>query len=311
MKDIAISIINFNTATYTIACIDSILSHTSKEISYDIIVVDNNSELEDYFFLEQNLQQQENIILHRSPINTGFGGGHMQSIPFVNATYFLCLNNDSIFLNDCLHHLKNHLDTHPKVGLATAQNFDEHGRFVPSFHHYKTFWKLLLGKSALEKINPLKFPKRKKEYTTAQRITSPNGAFMFFRTSTFSQIGGFDTNIFLYSEEMDLAKKLEKINIEAALVPQAKFEHFQGKSSGTSKTMNREAMLSELYVLRKHYSFWHYKTVQVYYIATLPFKPRKWHLFPVILRGDSLKYSLKQKQTIRILTSKEQPKQTT
>jgi hypothetical protein len=62
-------------------------------------------------------------------------------------------------------------------------------------------------------------------------------------------------------------------------------------------------MLSELYVLKKHYSFLHYKAVQLYYILTLPFKPRKWYLFPVILWGNSLKHSLKQQQVIRFLPS--------
>lgn len=301
MTDVAISIINYNTARYTIACIDSIIAHTSKDLNYAIIVVDNNSEPDDFRYLVDNLQDQKNITLHRSPINKGFGGGHMESLPFVDARYFLCLNNDSIFLNDCLTHLTQYLDTHPKVGLATAQNFDEHGNFSPSFHHYKTFWKLLLGKKTLERINPVKFPKRNKAYKKAIRITSPNGAFLFFRTQCFSEIGGFDTNLFLYSEEMDFAKKLEKIAVEAALVPQARFQHFQGKSSETSKAISKEAMLSELYVIKKHYSFLHYKIVQLYYMVTLPFKPRKWFLLPVIIKGVSLKYSLKQKQTIRFL----------
>ena len=55
--------------------------------------------------------------------------------------------------------------------------------------------------------------------------------FYFLGASTFAEIGGFDTNLFLYSEEMDFAKKLEKTAFEAALVPQARFQHFQGKSS--------------------------------------------------------------------------------
>ena len=98
MKDVAISIINYNTAKYTIACIDSIIAHTSKDLAFDIIVIDNNSEPDDFDYLRNNLQVQENITLHRSPINKGFGGGHMESLPYVNAKYFLCLNNDSIFL---------------------------------------------------------------------------------------------------------------------------------------------------------------------------------------------------------------------
>ena len=66
MKDVAISIINYNTAKYTIACIDSIITHTSKDLTFDIIVIDNNSEPNDFNYLRDNLQVQELSLIHIS-----------------------------------------------------------------------------------------------------------------------------------------------------------------------------------------------------------------------------------------------------
>jgi GT2 family glycosyltransferase len=301
MKDVAVIMINYNTSKYTLECIQTVIAKTSEVISYEIIVVDNNSELSDYQNLKEHFPKQTNISLHRSFINTGFGGGNMFGAQFAKARYLLFLNNDALLKNDCLHILHQFMEEHQKVGVCTAQNYNEDGKFVPSFDHDKGIRRLLFGRSFQEKINPKKYPKRKQEYTSPIEVNWVSGAFLFFRIDAFEKIGGFDTNIFLYWEEMDLCSRLRKKRYNSALVPQAAILHYQQKSSGFSKAINKEAMLSELYVLKKHYSLLHYKVMQIYYIFTLPFKPEEWYLFPIVLRGGSLKHSLKQQQTIRFL----------
>jgi GT2 family glycosyltransferase len=303
MKQVAVIIINFNTSKYTLGCIQSVIAKTSEAISYEIIVVDNNSELSDYKNLKEHFPKQPNIMLHRSHINTGFGGGNMFGAQFASARYLLFMNNDALLKNDCLSILHEFMEDNQKVGVCTAQNYDEHDRFVPSFDHNKGLRRLLFGRSFLEKINPKVYPNRKKEYTAPLEVNWVNGAFLFFRNTAFQKIGGFDTNIFLYCEELDLSHRLVKQGYSSVLVPQAKILHYQSKSSGISNTINKEAMLSELYVNKKHNSFLHYKMIQLYYLVALPFKPKKWHLLPVILKGCSLKHSLKQKQTLRFLPS--------
>ena len=301
MKDIAVIMINYNTSKYTLECIQAVITKTSEVISYEIIVVDNNSELSDYQKLKENFPKQSNISLHRSFINTGFGGGNMFGAQFAKARYLLFLNNDALLKNDCLNISYRFMEEHQKVGVCTAQNFNENDEFVPSFDHDKGMRRLLFGRSFQEKMNPKKYPKRKHEYTSPIEVSWVSGAFLFFRKDAFEKIGGFDTNIFLYWEEMDLGRRLRKNGYSSVLVPEAAFLHYQQKSSGFSKAINKEAKLSELYVLKKHYSFLHYKVIQIYYIFTLLFKPGEWYLLPVVWRGGSLKHSLKQQQTIRFL----------
>ena len=103
MFDIAVILINYNSSEHSINCIRSIIEKTSKNLNYQIIITDNCSEKEDYlklksFCVEVNFP---NLELHRSNINSGFGGGNMFGVQFANANYLAFLNNDTLLKNDC------------------------------------------------------------------------------------------------------------------------------------------------------------------------------------------------------------------
>jgi GT2 family glycosyltransferase len=298
MKDVAIIMINYNSSKYTLESIEAILAKTSVNISYEIIVVDNNSKLSDYKTLKDNFPKQEHISLHRSIVNTGFGGGNMHGVQFANAKYILFLNNDAMLLNDCLSILYHYMEQNPTIGVCTAQNYNEHNKLVPSFDHNKGLRRLIFGRGFLEKSNPKVYPKRKKEYIQPIEANWVNGAFLFFSSEAFSKIGGFDTNIFLYWEEMDICHRLRKFNYKATLVPEAKILHYQGVSIGVSKPINKESYISYLYVIRKNYGYLKYLVVRKYLLFVILFKPKKWHLLPVICKSNSQAESLKHKQQI-------------
>lgn len=305
MYDVAVIIINYNSTDYTLKCIAAVLDKTNANLSYQVIVVDNNSNLSEYKKLKShfpaclpNGTEKDNITLHRSTINTGFGGGNMFGAQFTNANYLLFLNNDAMLLNDGLSLLKDFMLTHPKVGVCTAQNYDEHNNFVPSFDHNKGLRRLLFGRSFLEKNDPKKYPKRKREYTQPLEVNWVNGAFLFFSKEAFEAVGGFDTNIFLYFEEMDICQRLLNHGYKTMLVPKAKILHYQGVSIGRSRLLNKEGYISYLYVIRKNYGFGKYLLIKWYLSLVLLLKPKKWYLLPVILKSNALSCSLKQQQKI-------------
>ncbi len=299
MKDISIVIINYNTATYTLECINSVIKFTDNTLSYEIVVVDNNSKPEDFSHLQKNFPTQDNISLHRSVINTGFGGGNMFGAQFTNGKYILFLNNDAMLLNDCLSILHNYMEQHPKVGVTTAQNYDEHNHHVISFDHDKGIRKLLLGRSFLEKNWAEQFPKRKTAYTEPVSVNFVNGAFMFFKREAFEAVGGFDTNIFLYFEEMDICFRLRQKGYTSVLVPEAKILHYQGVSTGVSEAISKEGMISHLYVIKKNYSHAKYLFIRTYFCLSFLIKPKKWFMLSLVWKGAHLSKSLKQQQQIR------------
>ena len=298
MKDVSVIIINYNTSKYTLDCIKSVIELTDKALNFEIIVIDNNSETDDYLHLKNSFPKVNNAYLHRSPINTGFGGGNMLGVQFANANYLLFLNNDAFLQNDCLSILFKYMQSNPNVGVSTAQNYDEHNKHVISFDHDKGIRKLFFGRSFLEKTFSKTYPKRKKEYTKPVAVNFINGAFMFFRSDVFAKVGGFDTNIFLYFEEMDICYRMRKLNYKSVLVPEAKITHYQGVSTGTSKLISTEGLLSYMYVIKKNYSYTKYVFIRIYYCLTFILKPKKWYLLSTVLKGAQISNSLKQKQEI-------------
>ena len=304
MFDIAVILINYNSSEHTINCIRSIIENTDNSLNYQIIITDNCSEKEDYLKLKSfcNELNFPNLELQRSIINTGFGGGNMHGIQYANARYFAFINNDTLFKNDCLSILKSALEENPKIGIAGAQAYKSNGDFMISLDHFASPAREILGRNVLEIINSKKYPKRKKRYTNPVKVNFIPGSFMFIRATDFYKIGGFDTNIFLYYEETDLCKRLEKNNKFAYLIPESEFIHFHGGSTGKSLVIKKELKISLLYIMKKHYGFFGHKMVMIFLIIKYFFssilKLRNWSLFFLILTGAPLSKSLKTKQKI-------------
>lgn len=303
MLELSIVIINYNTSNYTIKCIESILKHTSSELNYNIIVVDNHSKKIDYDNLNNHLIALNNpkIKLLKNHINVGFGGGNMLGCQFSEAKYYAFLNNDSVLLNDCFSIIIKEMEQNSEYGICGPQSYKEDGTLLPTLDHFSSPLKELFGRYFLELINPEKYPKRKLEYKTPKRGQFVSGSFMVVRSEDFWSVGGFDTNIFLYQEETDLCIRLAKIDKHAYLIPDAKFIHYHGKSTPKSIAIKTELKISLLYVIRKHYGYLNYRIIllflQVKYFIKSIKKPKYWPLFKVMFRGGRLNDSLKHKQT--------------
>lgn len=305
IKEVAIIIINYNSAQYTINCIKSIIEKTSKTINYQIIIIDNASKIDDFYNLQShiNLLENNNILLVRSKINLGFGGGNMLGVQNANAQYYAFVNNDSILLNDCISIIKNEMSQNKNFGICGPMCFKENGDLLPTLDYYASPQKEILGRKLLEKINPKKYINRTKKYTKPQQGQFVSGSFMMCRAEDFNTIGGFDTNVFLYYEETDLCKRLEKIKKHAYLIPEAQFIHYHGKSTPQNIDIKKELKISFLYIIKKHYGwFWHQiilNKLRIQFLLKCVFKPSYFPILKTLLKGAPLSDSLKLKQKIK------------
>jgi GT2 family glycosyltransferase len=305
MFDIAAIIINYNSSKLTQECVESIIEKTPSTLSFQIIIVDNCSEKEDYLSLKQFIDSHpfKNLQLIRSKINTGFGGGNMTGFHFANAKYVAFVNNDTLFLNDCFSILKSAIEKDNSIAVVGGQSYTETGKQMVAFDHFASISKELFGRDFLEKINPVKYPKRKSEYTNPIQVNYVQGSFMLIRTSDFNEVGGFDTNIFLYYEETDLCMRLKNNGKSCFLIPDAHYVHYHGASTPQNVTIKTELKISLLYIIRKHYGYFSYwfllNYLRINYSFSCIFKPKYWYLLKVLLAGAPLSKSLKTKQIIK------------
>ncbi|GAB5475206.1 MAG: glycosyltransferase family 2 protein [Maribacter sp.] len=304
--DIAIIIINYNSSEFTTKCVTSVLEHTNTALFYHLIVIDNASEANDFKALKTSIANlgEEHISLYRSRFNTGFGGGNMHGVQFAKAKYYLFLNNDTLMIDDPIKKCFDFMEVHPEAAVCGPRIQNEHGEKQLGFDYFTSFSREVFGKKFVEKIYGK--PNRRKEYSQPIAVDYINGSFMFFSAKDFDEVGGFDTNIFLYFEESDVCYRLKKKGKKTYYLPTATYVHYQGQSINKTKmpmAIKIELKTSMFYVIRKNRGYFHYQVLRMIFVLryglTSILKPRYFKLFHRILIGLPLGKSLKQNEVIQ------------
>ena len=286
-------ILNFKNGDLTHQCIASI-KKTVKS-GYEIIVVDNNSSQKEFNLLQKDIPKE--VCLIRSKTNGGFGAGNMLGANFAKGDFLCFLNNDVVLTEDCVTPLCAYLTENPKVGCIIPQQYNGQNTLVPSFNHLNGIRQEIFKNKICEKLFPKKYPNRY-HLTVPTIVGRIEGCFMLFPSNVFWNIGGFDTNIFLYCEEWDIACRLHSHGYSCVVHPLYRFTHLGGASTHkTTKSgmLYREMYISRLYVYRKHHNLfmsWIYCSIKALKILI---NPRRWYLLPIALGGEALSLSMKHK----------------
>lgn len=290
--DISVIIINYHSSKYTIKCINSILEQT-KRIDFEIIVVDNNSNTEDLETLEKHISKFD-IKLVKSKLNLGFGAGNMFGAQFATGDYLAFLNNDAILTENSLELLFNYLKENKTIGLVGPNQITEDNHiFKQSYSHYNSVHNIPFTEKNSTKYYTKLYGKDKLKKPFKVDLVS--GAFMFFKTEVFYLVGGFDQNIFLFYEEIDISTRLSEKGYDTYFFPETTFVHYQGKSSENTD-LKIEYLISYLYVIQKNYSYYKFKYLKTLIQLRLLFKsisrPKYFKLFMLTIKsGNSLAYS--------------------
>lgn len=287
-------ILNFNSSLQARKCIASIQEFMTDD-NYEIIVVDNGSRPEEFALLDG--QESENCHIVRMDVNTGFGTGNMIGASHAQGDYLCFLNSDVFLVEDCVTPLCRYLDSHPDAGCITPVQQKADGRRSRSFRHDTGIWHELVGDSIRERLFPKKYPPRDsilKKSTEPVSVMQINGSFMLFPAKKFWAIGGFDTSIFLYYEEYDLAKRLQMKGWKRMVHPQYTFLHVHDAStSAIRKQALRENYVSKIYTYKKYHGGFTSLIFQTILTIQLLFKPQKWYILPVVMSRHVLSHSMR------------------
>ena len=298
--DIAFITINYNSSNHTIELIKSIQKYTNPTTKYKIIVVDNASTNKDLSNLEDFCTNLQNVKLIKNNINSGFASGNMLGVKNVDAQYYFFINNDTQLLNDVATIMKKYLDAHPDISLSTARVNDENNNFSSSYKLFPSLTKELLGNSVARKFTKHNFPSNKIKLKVPSLVEVVSGSCMFFRASTFDEIGGFDETFFLYCEEEDISKRVWDAGKKVTFIPDAEIYHMCGGSTGKSLAIKKEFYISYKHLIFKHFNLFSayiMMFLQLFKLFRRSFKTKDgYKLFLFGLRGFDKKESLRYKQ---------------
>jgi GT2 family glycosyltransferase len=85
-------------------------------------------------------------------------------------------------------------------------------------------------------------------------VGTVGGTAMLIRREAFDRVGGFDEDFFMYCEEADVAKRLERASLERHFVPTVEVLHHRLQSTVTmpERRINEVWRSLELYLAKHH-----------------------------------------------------------
>lgn len=225
-------ILNYNNASQTIDCVNSI---KQQECSLIICVVDNCSNDNSYDVLFDTFKNSENIILLRNETNAGYAAGNNFGLRYLKENfpsikYFTIANPDIIISDNNLFNKLEKVLSDENIAVVSCKTiFNNQDRGLYDFGWHLPDKKRLFfagtffGKVILDDIN-----KRYSELELSNNYMFVDvipGCFFMARADIFAEVNYFDEDTFLYFEESILAKKIKKLGKKEAICVDTCFYH--------------------------------------------------------------------------------------
>ncbi|MDI6791423.1 MAG: glycosyltransferase family 2 protein [bacterium] len=255
--DLSIIIVNYKVKELLRDSLHSIAEQT-KEISYEVIVVDNNSSDGSQEMLKGEFPE---VTLIANKINLGFAGANNQGIEVSQGRYVLLLNPDTIVLDGALEKMVQYLDYHPEAGIVGPKLLNADRSLQLSCGSAPNLWNMFCAQFHLNEIFPhLRFFDSYRygywwDYHAAGEVDWVSGACLMVRRKVIKDIGPLDDGFFLYFEEGDFCKRTKEVGCQIHYCPQARLFHLVGQATKKVRRTRIDNYRSALRYFRKHHSW--------------------------------------------------------
>jgi GT2 family glycosyltransferase len=234
---LSIIVVNYNTCELTCCCIDSIYHNSYEDI--EIIIVDNAS-----------TDGSKDIILAKFPQivwidsggNIGFGRANNLGIEAASSEMILLLNSDMILMPDTIENCLAAMKSDPSIGALGCRLLNEDGSDQKSTYSYIGDHEELLRDNHL--ICKLKNFKE-------LPVKAIMGSFFLTKKDVLERSGVFDTDFFMYCEELDLCDRITKAGYRIEYLTSATAIHKHGGSSSNDSWRTRQIYLSRALLVWK------------------------------------------------------------
>jgi GT2 family glycosyltransferase len=228
--DLSVIIITLNNKKILEECIDSV-KRSTKSISYEIIVVDNNSTDGTQALIRS---KHPDVKLIGNEKNLGFSAANNKGLKIAAGRYSLLLNDDTYVRDDAFGKIVKFMDGRSDIGICGP--------------------KLLNIDGSVQRQGSI-LSAYKWHSMTPVEVDFVLGACLFIRATALEKIGLLDENLFFYNDDLDLCKRARKASFKVVYFPGAQVYHYGGYGSKRTpgKKLFVEGFRGGLYFCKKHY----------------------------------------------------------
>ncbi|MGI5827199.1 MAG: glycosyltransferase family 2 protein [Patescibacteria group bacterium] len=220
--DLSIIIVNYRSKNKLVNCLNSINSADLSGLSYEVLVVDNDSgdDLSDlkYPWLR----------IINSGANLGMGKGNNFGIAQSSGAQILISNPDIVFTPDAIKKLYYYLKANPKVGLVGPKLLNPDGSLQYSCVRFPKFYTPLLRRTFVGQFFPGRinhYLMKHADHNQTQVVDWILGACFMVRRSEIKDNLLFDERYFMYFEDVDLCRQIRTRGQKVVYFPAAEVTH--------------------------------------------------------------------------------------
>ena len=250
MTDLSIIIVCYKGWEKLNECLNSVNSFTGANFSTEVIVVDNRSEEEAIYIIEQKFTKFRFIY---NIVNGGFANGCNEGAENASGEYLLFLNPDTVVSESEIGKLLNTAKQNPEYSAISCRQVNGAGRESRAYGQFPSIFSLT---GFLRMIF--------RPYKPIAEIGKPeiilpdwiSGSVVLIRNDTFKSSGGFDEDYWMYFEDVDLCRRIRNSGGEIAFCNNITVEHNHGGSSRinikTASLTKTEVHISRHVYISKH-----------------------------------------------------------
>ena len=223
--ELSYCVVNTDGRELLLRCLDAIAAEQATlDFATEVLVLDNASSDGSASAARRHPATDEVIALE---LRRGKGENDSELLQRARGRLCLLLNEDSELLPGATRALREALDADPRAGAAGARLLRPDGRQQPSAWRFPTPLTALVGALFLHRRYTVQSRgERTREVDWAQ------SAALLVRRDAAEQIGWFDPDFFVYSDEVDLCKRLRDAGWRTLYVPGAAAIHHEQLSTG-------------------------------------------------------------------------------
>jgi N-acetylglucosaminyl-diphospho-decaprenol L-rhamnosyltransferase len=241
VHDVSVSLVNTNNRELLLSCLESL--HGSEA---EIVVLDNASEDGSVDAVRERFPDVR-LIAHRH--RAGFAANHNTVIRATRGRYVYVLNEDTTADDWQLDRLTAYLEARPRVAAVGPKLVYPDGSHQESAWRFPTPLVSVLGLVTLGKAGVTQ-----SRGDAPRRVDWVMGAALLLRREALEDVGLFDEEFFIYSEEVDLQLRLRRAGWEVHYHPGATVVHHESQfSAGIPERRINEMWRSRHRYWNKHH----------------------------------------------------------
>jgi GT2 family glycosyltransferase len=238
LTDLSVSIVNTGSRELLLACLA-----TFPRGAAEVVVLDNASEDGSAGAVRERFPDVRVIA---QELRAGFGANHNTVIRASEGRYVYVLNEDTTSDDWAFERLVAYLDANPRVAALGPRLVYPDGRLQDSAWRFPTPLVSTLGLLTVGKLGV-----KQSGGERPHAVDWVMGAALVLRREALDEVGLFDEEFFMYSEEVDLQFRLKEAGWEVHYFPGATVVHHESQFSAGIP----ERRINEMW--RSRHRYWH------------------------------------------------------